>query len=891
MTPYELIKEHLFSMLRKKPQPLHKEIVLEEIESTKLRINKFGMKSYLEIISSYSVSDEESINIDWDFLYEEVEKTFFIKVERGQIICDRNNIDLTWWSSKQKIKAGGYYWNRYKSFLQEDLPSEVITNLDDDTDAIMNQLGDPSSDSFRVQGMVVGNVQSGKTANYSALIAKAADAGYKFIVVIAGTINNLRNQTQNRLFESFIGELNGQVIGAGKYAAEKSKMPISLTNEKRDFNKLDADKIKHTLNFDNIVTPILIVIKKETSVLKNVVNWLSTQYQNNKIDNHAMLLIDDESDYASINTKSKEDPTIINKSIRTLLSLFVKNNYVAFTATPYANIFIDHNAATEKLGNDLFPKDFIYLLEAPSNYMGAKHYFVDNREDHIVNIDDYESIIPEKHKKDLDFIEIPESLKDAICQFLINVAIRHLKGNVNKHNSMLVHVSRFTDVHKLVRLRINEYLSFLEKEINAFGKLQRPWNNSIEISRLVSIMQSVKGTFEEQDILNKLIELESKFSVKDIHSQTKTPLEYLKDAPQNVIVVGGLSLARGYTLEGLSVSYFIRTTILYDTLMQMGRWFGYRTGYEDLCKIYLPTSVDDRFVEIFHSTEELFSDFRELARSKRTPEEFGLAVKQNPSSALQITARNKLKDGTTFNYEMNFNGKLKETVRFNKDQLNDNFNTGKKFVENLLIENSLPKKFEESAFLWTEVSKSKIQQLLYDYKLNTPGDDLGIISRMPMRFILEYLKLSESNWDVAIIQGEGNSLEFTGGKANIKFNRVIRNLVEDKKTKMWSYPKNQLSNLKDEAIPLLVNNLISKNKLGKDRNAIRKLRADNYMNSLLILYFIESKNGGNDIFGFSLSFSGSILKNENIVRMTINTVYYQNMLDAELEEEEDENEA
>ena len=891
MTPYELIKEHLFSMLRKKPQPLHKEIVLDEIERTKLRIKTFGMKSYLEIISSYSVSDEESINIDWDFLYEEVEKTFFIKVERGQIICDRNKIDLTWWSSKQKIKAGGYYWNRYKSFLQEDLPSEVITNLDDDTDAIMNQLGDPSSDSFRVQGMVVGNVQSGKTANYSALIAKAADAGYKFIVVIAGTINNLRNQTQNRLFESFIGELNGQVIGAGKYAAEKSKMPISLTNEKRDFNKLDADKIKHTLNFDNIVTPILIVIKKETSVLKNVVNWLSTQYQNNKIDNHSMLLIDDESDYASINTKSKEDPTIINKSIRTLLSLFVKNNYVAFTATPYANIFIDHNAATEKLGNDLFPKDFIYLLEAPSNYMGAKHYFVDNREDHIVNIDDYESIIPEKHKKDLDFIEIPESLKDAICQFLINVAIRHLKGNVNKHNSMLVHVSRFTDVHKLVRLRINEYLSSLEKEINAFGKLQRPWNNSIEISRLVSIMQSVKGTFEEQDILNKLIELESKFSVKDIHSQTKTPLEYLKDAPQNVIVVGGLSLARGYTLEGLSVSYFIRTTILYDTLMQMGRWFGYRTGYEDLCKIYLPTSVDDRFVEIFHSTEELFSDFRELAKSKRTPEEFGLAVKQNPSSALQITARNKLKDGTTFYYEMNFNGKLKETVRFNKDQLNDNFNTGKKFVENLLIENYLPKKFEDSAFLWTGVSKSKIQQLLNDYKLNTPGDDLGIISRMPIRFILEYLKLNESNWDVAIIQGEGKSLEFTGGKENIKFKRVIRNLEEDKKTKMWSYPKNQLSNLKDEAIPLLLNNIISKNKLGKDRKEIRKLRADNYMNPLLILYFIESKNGGNEIFGFSLSFSGSVLENENIVRMTINTVYYQNMLEAELEEEEDENEA
>jgi hypothetical protein len=870
---------------------LHKEIVLEEIEKIKLLTKTFGLKSYLEIISSSSVSSEESIDIDWDFLYEEVEKTFFIKVERGQIICDRNNVDLTWWSSKQKIKADRYYWNRYKSFLQEDLPSEVITNLDDDTDAIMNQLGDPALESFRVQGMVVGHVQSGKTANYSALIAKAADAGYKFIVVIAGTINNLRNQTQNRLFESFIGEINGQVIGSGKYAAEKSKMPISLTNEKRDFNKHDADKIKHTLNFDNIITPILIVIKKETSVLKNVVDWLSTQYQNGKIINHAMLLIDDESDYASINTKSKEDPTIINKSIRTLLSLFVKTNYVAFTATPYANIFIDHNAATEKLGNDLFPKDFIYLLEAPSNYMGARHYFVENREDHIVNIYDYEDIIPEKHKKELNFNEIPESLKNAICQFLINVAIRHLKGNINKHNSMLVHVSRFTEVHKLVRKRINEYLTFLEKEINAFGKLGHPWNNNIEIGRLVSIMQSVKGKFEEQAILNKLIELESKFSVKDVHSQTKTPLVYLKDAPQNVIVVGGLSLARGYTLEGLSVSYFIRTTILYDTLMQMGRWFGYRIGYEDLCKVYLPTSVDDRFVEIFHSTEELFSDFRELARSKRTPEEFGLAVKQNPSSALQITARNKLKDGTTFDYEMNFNGKLKETVRFNKDQLDNNFNVGKKIVESLLNEKSMPIVYENSAFLWEDVTKSKIVQFLEDYKLNVPGDDLGIISRMPIKFILEYLKLDESNWDVAIIQGEGTSLELNGGKSKIKFNRVVRNLKEDKKTKMWSYPKNQLSNLKDEAIPLLVNNLISKNELGKDRNKIRKLRDDNNMNPLLILYFIESENGGNEIFGFSLSFSGSVLKNENIVRMTINTVYYQQMMIEALENEEVEDES
>lgn len=893
-TPFEILMGHLFNELRKKTQPLATSEMDKAIDTSKTMIDKIGLENYLKIISNNGDYQIPIVNnsIDWNLIRQEIERSFCVLVKAGTMVSSPGEVDRTWWSSKQKFGSDLFYWNRYKQFLTSFLTPNVVTNLDDDTDLVMNYLGnpnDPNQNKFSIYGMVVGHVQSGKTSNYSALIDKAADAGYKFIVVIAGSMNNLRNQTQNRLYESFIGKKGDFLIGVGKYANDQSRIPISLTNEYKDFNKQDADKIKDTFNFDNIKSPILIVIKKESNVLQNVVTWLKTQYPNG-ISNHAMLMIDDESDYASINTGDKDDPTIINKKIRLLLSIFDKTSYVAFTATPYANIFIDHEAENSQVGSDIFPKDFIYLLEPPSNYKGAKYYFLEHSDEHIVQVNDTVDYIPVDHKIDHKVISLPPSLKEAIFHFYLNVGIRHERGNINSHNSMLIHVSRFTDIHIQIRNKVQELIESLSMSIKIRSGMTYPFDNDQNLIDLYSVYRkyfnSDGSNFDK--VLSRLFESLDSFIIRDVHSKTKVPLEY-RDVPINAIVVGGTSLSRGYTLEGLSISYFLRTTILFDTLMQMGRWFGYRDGYSDLCKIYIPQDIETNFRDIISSTEELFQDFRDLAKSKKTPLDFGLAIKQDPNSALQITARNKQKNIKSFYYIMKFDGRLKETVKFNADidAINNNYKIGIDTI-NTLMKNY---KYIEvgTSYFWENVNKDIVNKFLGAYNEATKNDPLGIMSKMPLTFLREYALKRDTNWDVALISGDSkknfNNRVFI---EPIKISRVIRNMIFKKEDNYYHYPKNQLSIPRDESIPLIANKVDS-SIYGTDRKLMRKLRKK----PLLILYFIESEikdtNILDNLMGFSVSVDGDIDSKTHMVKMMINTVYYQNLLD-NLNEISDDNE-
>jgi hypothetical protein len=891
-TPFEILMEHLFNELRKKPQPLATIEIEKAIDTSKKMIDSFGLENYLKVItnsSDYEIPKVYNL-IDWNLIRQEIERCFCVLVKEGTMVSSPGEIDRTWWSSKQKITSDLFYWNRYKQFLSSFLTPVVVRNLDDDTDLIMNYLGDPALQNFSIYGMVVGHVQSGKTSNYSALIDKAADAGYKFIVVIAGTMNNLRNQTQNRLYESFIGKKGDFLIGVGKYENDPSRIPISLTNEYKDFNKNDADKIKHTFNFDNIKSPILLVIKKESNTLENVVNWLKTQYPNG-ISNHAMLMIDDESDYASINTREKEDPTIINKKIRMLLSLFEKTSYVAFTATPYANIFIDHEAENSQVGLDLFPKDFIYLLEPPSNYKGAKHYFLENSEEHIIPIKDFVDYIPIDHKINHKIYELPQSLKEAIFHFYLNVGVRHERGNVNSHNSMLIHVSRFTDIHIQIRDKVEELVNSLTMSLKTRSGKKYPYDNDQNLIELNKVYKKyfANSTIDFKNILSRLFEAIDSFIIRDVHSKTKVPLEY-RDVSINAIVIGGTSLSRGYTLEGLSISYFLRTTILFDTLMQMGRWFGYREGYSDLCKIFIPQDIESNFRDIISSTEELFQDFRDLAKSKKTPLDFGLAIKQDPNSALQITARNKQKNIKSFNYIMKFDGRLKETVKFNADieAINNNFNIG---IETI---NTLLKKYKYlevgSSYLWENVNKDIINKFLGTYNEATKNDPLGIISKMPLPFLREYALNRNTAWDVALISGDSKrKFDSSILIESINISRVIRNMIFKNENNYYHYPKNQLSIPRDESIPLIANN-VNLSDYGTDRKIMRKIRSK----PLLILYIIESEikelnTTLDNIMGFSVSVDGDIDSNTHMVKMLVNTVYYQNLLDNLDDNFDDEN--
>lgn len=701
---------------------------------------------------------------DYKRLKRDLEIHFNVRMETGSVIQgeEQQKRDTLWFSEKKKKDDfDSFYWSRLKEFLKKDgLPVEVIRVLNEDTDAIMNQIGDPGQNGkFSIYGAVVGYVQSGKTTNYASLITKAVDAGYKFVVVIAGNTNMLRSQTQVRINQMFVGKGDdGGLVGVGLInpAQANEKQPFSLTTEGKDFNTADAKKNSQATNLENAGTSVLLVIKKNTHMLSSVIKWLKNHYKH-KISKHAMLLIDDESDWGSINTKSDDDPTAINGEIRGLLELFEKSSYVAYTATPFANIFIDHTIEEERrigvrdmsvpISKDLFPRDFIYALDIPTNYCGAQKIFTDDDPGRfLVDIQDHERAFPLKHKQDHYVLELPESLLEAVRVFCLNIVIRYLQGEENKCNSMLVNISRFSNMHKRVAGLIEEYVADLKQEIGVYAKLL----NSLAQSDLIAQMKKTFDTkfqteFSWESVSGTLSDVMDKVIIRDIHQRSIKRLDYRKD--KHIIVVGGLSLSRGVTLEGLSVSYFIRHSIYYDTLMQMGRWFGYRKGYEYLCKIYMPREIQEHFMVITECMVELMYKFKEMAEERLTPLDFGLAVRQDPRNLLQVTARNKRRSAKSIVLSLDLNGQLIETVRFaQKDP--------KIHAQNLELLHGFVKSLDKgdrrgSHIVYENIDKNKVLEFIKGFK----------VVKMPMKkWIIKYLEKKDRTWDVVLYSGTGDSV-------------------------------------------------------------------------------------------------------------------------------------
>jgi hypothetical protein len=594
-----------------------------------------------------------------------------------------------------------------------------------------------------------------------------------------------------------------------------------------------------------------------------------------------MLVIDDESDYASINTNGEDDPTQINKKLRQLLGLFQKSAYVAYTATPYANIFIDHEAENKDIGKDLFPKDFIYALDAPTNYFGARKIFLDPNKTYLVEISDYTTSLPTGHKKDLKISNLPDSLREAIRLFCVNVSIRNLRGDGHKHNSMLIHATRFTDIHKMLASYVQEYFKNLKFEIITYGNLPNALNQSQAIKEIKETFELRLSNieFSWHEIIQSLVHVVDTIIVREVHQQTYIPLEYRNDVITNAIVIGGTSLARGYTLEGLSVSYFLRNTVFYDTLMQMGRWFGYRSGYEDLCRIYMPEGKIADFSEIIKATEELFNDFKLMAQAGKTPSDFGLAVQEHPDSDLQITARNKQKNVTVFTYSMRLDGKSKETsyLSSNIADINFNINVVKKLVSQL--GNTYDKVNDN--FLWRNTNKSLVQDFLQEFKTNGTdqkgnSDPLGLRARMPIGFIQQYVLERDTNWDIALYTGSGHPFKV---REDIIINKETRKLYL--KNSLYEVQNRQVSSGNSEAIAL---DKDKRKELGSDRTSTRS----QLQRPLLMLHILQPSNIDTiqEISAFGVSFPGDVLSNADTIKLRINTVYYSNLLE-ELEREKD----
>lgn len=620
---------------------------------------------------------------DIDTVVKEALQTISHRLGEGiSLLLEEASHDPNWVHSRDINWKYSDHYERY--LLDSGFPPLVARSLMKVSLKVAGYLQDPMVEgSWDRRGLVIGHVQSGKTANYLGLVARAADAGYKFIVVVAGIHNNLREQTQHRVDEGFVGEISDRVlferlkaagkpvhIGVGQYSDHVR--PVALTTTTRDFSRHQAESVRGSLR--DWSTPVVIVIKKNVSTLKALNSWLkdfNRETGQDQIADVPMLFIDDEADNASVNTnKPNLDPTTTNRLIRETLGLFHKSSYVGYTATPFANIFISPDANYDnETYKDLFPRHFIHCLDAPTNYFGAEKIFLSENggKRHLRRILDSEDIISFSHKKEEIPAALPPSLRTAIHAFYIARAIRNLRGQNNKHCSMLVNVSRFVSVQNEVGKLIDLEVDRIRDAVDANGGLDesRARTNPV-ISELEKVFRSefTGAGVDWRKVLLELNAVVGKIRVSVVNSKSDEALSYAEHASRgealNVIAIGGLSLSRGLTLEGLTISYMYRNTKMYDTLLQMGRWFGYRPDYEDLCRIWLSDDSINWYAHISESAEELRDSIKQMNRVGASPETFGLRVKSHPD-ALTITALNKMRSAEKKQVSVSYDGKLVES--------------------------------------------------------------------------------------------------------------------------------------------------------------------------------------------------------------------------------------
>ena len=717
-----------------------------------------------------SLSDIEVENVR-----AEIKSEFSIKLDQGSLIQEKGH-EKRFLDKKPLLDMK--YWERYKKYLLNDkgFSVKVVNVMDDILDKLTDLLGDSSRDvAYSRRGLIIGDVQSGKTANYLGLICKAVDAGYKVVVLMTGTIEKLRKQTQMRVDEGFVGAdsdamvkmlENGQVIGVGKY--DSSIRPMVLTSTADDFKQQNANNLGFDLR--NINGPVIFVVKKNSSILKRLNKWLTTFNQNGQQKiRQSILMLDDEADNASVNTNKDEDtPTAINGQIRDLVSKFEKSSYVGFTATPFANIFIDPDSYDAMLEEDLFPKDYIYSLNAPSNYTGARNIFAEdgNASYMLVEIDDnfrnpqsIEFILPLKHKSSIHVRELPKDLKTAIEAFVLANTMEDLMGLSDNHRSMLINVSRFTAVQEEVSGLVNEYLKNIQSACKLYCKL--PTDKALQdiyIKQLKETFEVIYSTvdFEWEEVQTQLYNSCGSIMVQTINQRNGQNLNY-DDYPHGLrlIAVGGMSLSRGLTLEGLVISYFYRNSRMYDTLMQMGRWFGYRGKYAELCRIWMSDDSIEWYRYISQATDELREEVKRFEDSGLTPKDFGLRVRSD-LTALIVTARNKMRSTEEMECAISFSGVYIDTpeIYADLDKNRRNLESVNSLIKTCMEygDEYTPKAEEGNQYIIRSVPVQVILEFLNEIEVSPKNEKFNTTA--VRRFIKEYRGEELKNWDIAFASGK-----------------------------------------------------------------------------------------------------------------------------------------
>lgn len=822
-------------MINENQYTLLKQFAKNLIDADKMR----GMVIRYENLDSYINRAVQLLQIECDTettnrLFVDLEYEYAIIHPKGHVIFNDYDEKREWYSNMDIPDS--FFWSRYKDYLINHTSiSRTSINLLDDTTLpdIMNCLGNPNDvlDEPRLRrGLIIGDVQSGKTATYTGLICKAADAGYKVVILLTGITENLRRQTQERIDEGIVGitlKKEGKKDRQSRVGVGLDNKPIKATSVTSTLNDFVGNCNKITMSLANN-SLVLFVVKKNVSVLERLFNWLRDQ----NIDpvkgyvDVPMMLIDDEADNASVNTRKDEtDPTRTNKLIRQICNLFMNATYVGFTATPFANVFIDPDSVNAMQHADLFPEHFIYALEAPSNYVGADkifypegRYFRNLR--YITDIIEYDysseeyrdlcRLNPEvldtgpfyyKHKKGWDGI-LPDSLREAIICFCLANVVRDARGQGKEPRSMLVNMSRFIHVQKVITEHVTKWFEDIYSDIRINFSDDPRKNQKLPLyNELRSVWEKHFGqvgdvTFDRVSQKVALLKAMEKIEVKMVNgSKQSASLNYKENPSLRVIAVGGLALSRGLTLEGLMVSYFYRNTATFDVLMQMGRWFGYRHGYEDIFQIWTSRASAMWYAEVSRASAELKNDIREMFDQRLTPKDFGIKVRDN-CDELQITAYNKMRTAVSQDMLYTFYGNIFDTPYITSNVEHNKINSQKvKELASHLFAQGYPFKYADfkkaskdvrdntdgSSRYFANIPKSIVVDFLRGIKYSMANP------RFNAKNIIEFLEDPETEgmelWDVVFESGKAEENYDVEGLRMVKcMNRSIcstnRNIIQ-----------------------------------------------------------------------------------------------------------------
>lgn len=761
-------------------------------------------------------------------------ETEITQVENNTSSCllDPYTLENSEWVEKEKNTIEWNHWQAYRTQFKN--KPEQQLKISKDTSKILSYIENPKREGkWDIRGLVVGDVQAGKTANYIGLITKAIDAGYKIIIVLAGITNDLRQQTQKRIDMGVLGFVTDKqkITGPGLNPLPGVRVEYKTTSAINGDYKKEAFRAS---NIDLSGACALYVVKKNVSVLKNIYFDINANVDK-KIGKvpFPLLLIDDEADNASINNKQerydsvlrKEVPeyetniSTINKYIRGILEKFERSSYVGYTATPFANILgipdlgrktsshvneKDPDSEIMEVGEDLFPRNFIYNIESPMNYYGPEKVFgisESDEEEGLPIVIDIEKIFPGDIENCLEISEsttgkrktikrqlicMPQSLKYAIDYFFVAAACKLCRETDTPHNTMLIHVERLTSSHNVIKQWVEKYVQskkdlfvvacrdrreqYLEQLHSVWKK---EWHSHYhDFCRLTDDNCLIPITWEM--VMAKIIDLIQTVDCRIVNGLIKEDGLNYDDYPngRSIIAIGGDKLSRGLTLSGLVVSYFLRPSKMYDSLAQMGRWFGYRKGYIDLCRIFTTKEIERSYTEIARANYNLKLQFRDLCMQPgKTPKDYGFRIKTSADSKMIVTAINKQRNAEKV--MISFAKNAISTAYLPKDDslLKNNYLELVNFISLLGKPDHSDK--SRNAIYWTHVSSKVIAEDFFGSNFKLGGIQSVSFSMESVRKYIEKLNLENSeitDWTVMIPKnGEGSRINLMNDYDNEDF--------------------------------------------------------------------------------------------------------------------------